>query len=338
MKNSAVIILLAAAVAFGGLYLREHSKTREAGATAAALQEKVSELEARLSQQESRAAGLQTRLRDTRDRVVARADEVTQLRQVITNRAQADATNKNPMAEMFKGVGEMMKNPETKEMIKNQQKAALNGIIDKSYGAFFAQLGLTPEQSAALKDLILNKGLVDAGTGMSLISEDMDATNRAQVLEQTKNEKEAIDEQIKQMLGEDNFKQFQSYEKSVPERMTVGMFRDQQAAGTAALTPDQEAQLVQLMGDERQSFKFTTDLSDQSRLTGDLAGNLTEEKVSQYLQEQEQLHQRYLSRAQTVLSTDQIGSFDKFLSAQRQMQKLGLQMASKMFAPRQGAK
>jgi len=153
MKNSAIMILLAAAVAFGGLYLREHWKAREAGVTVASLQEKALELEGRLAQQETRASSLQTRLKDTRERVVAKADEVSNLQQAITNRVQADATNKNPMAEMFKGVGEMMKNPEMKEMIKNQQKTVLGGMLDKNYGPFFTQLGLTAEQSSALKDL-----------------------------------------------------------------------------------------------------------------------------------------------------------------------------------------
>ena len=100
------------------------------------------------------------------------------------------------------------------------------------------------------------------------------------------------------------------------------------------LTPDQEAQLIQVMGEERQGFKFTTDFSDQNKISSDLAGSLTEEKVNQFLQEQEQLHQHYLSRAQTILSADQSDSFEKFLSSQRQMQSLGLKMASKMFAPK----
>ena len=90
------------------------------------------------------------------------------------------------------------------------------------------------------------------------------------------------------------------------------------------------------MSDERQKFKFTTDLSDQSKITTDLAGSFTEEKMNQFLQEQEQLHQLYISRAQGVLSADQLGSYEKFLSSQRQMQKRGLDMASKMFGTKTG--
>ena len=78
-------------------------------------------------------------------------------------------------------------------------------------------------------------------------------------------------------------------------------------------------------------------LKDRVGLASGLAGDFTEEKMNQFLQEQEQLHQRYLGRAQTILTTEQSASYEKFLSAQRQMQSLGLKMASKMFAPKPGA-
>jgi hypothetical protein len=337
MKNSAVIVLLVAAVAFGGLYFREHWKARETGAKVTSLEEQVRELEGRLTQQETRSAGLQTRLKDTREQASAKADEVASLQQAITNQAETSAKAKTPMAEMFKGVGEMMKNPDTKEMIKTQQKAVLNGMMEKAYAALVNQLGLTPEQAAAFKDLVVNKSLAGAAVGMSLLSE-TDPEKRSQLLEQTKIEKDAYDLQIKQMLGDENYKQFQAYEKTLSDRMTVGMFRDQQATGPGVLAADQEAQLIQIMGEERQNFKFTTDLSDQSKVQSDLAGSLTEEKVNQFLQEQEQLQQRYLSRARAVLSDDQYASYQKFLSSQLQMQKLGLNMASQMFAPKQQGK
>ena len=330
MKNISSIALLAAVVVLSGLYFRETQKARESDQKVAVLQKNLDELQARLDQQETRAASLQTRLKDTRERVVAIADEVTHLQEAITNRAETD---KNPMNEMVKGVGEMFKNKDMKEFVKAQQKTMLSGMLEKAYAPLCGQLGLSTEQSAALKDLVVNKSLVDAGAGMTMMSE-TESTNRTQIIEQTKIEKEAIDLQIKQMLGEDNYKQFQGYEKSLPDRMALGMFKDQQGTGPTALTPDQEAQLIQLMGEERQSFKFTTDFSDQNKLSSDLAGNFTEEKVAQFLQEQEQLHQRYANRAQTVLSSEQYGSFEKFLSSQRQMQSLGLKMASKMFAPK----
>ena len=334
MKNSAIFLLVAATIVFGALYLRESHKLGNAESTIANLQTNLAELQGQLGQQESRAANLQTKLKTTREQAVARADQVTQLQQTITN--QAAQADKNPISAAFKGVGEMMKNPDMKEFVKGQQKTVLSGMLDKTYAPLYSQLGLTAEQSASMKELVLNRSLVDAGAAMEMMSGDVDSTNRAQIVEQAKIQKDAIDIQIKQMLGDDNYKQYEDYQKTIPDRMTIGMFRDQQSAGSNPLSPDQETKLVQAMSDERQKFQFTTDFSDQTKMGGDLASNFTEEKMNQFLKEQEQLHQSYLSRAQGLLSPEQYASYDKFLSSQRQMQKFGLQMAAKMFGNKSG--
>src|SRR5437899_11956376 len=91
MKNSAIFILVAVAVTFGGLYFRENRKARNAELSIATLQTNVTELQAQLGQQETRAASLQTRLKNTRERAVAKAEEVSQLKQTITNRAGAES-------------------------------------------------------------------------------------------------------------------------------------------------------------------------------------------------------------------------------------------------------
>ncbi len=329
MKNITIGILLLAALVFGGLYVNQNYKAGEAQATIASLRENVAELETRLTEQEKRSASLQSRLHDTRAKVVAKADEVAHLEQVLTNSPQTNAKAANPMAEMFKS-------PEMKELIKTQQKAVFSGMIDKNYAAFFTGLQMTPEQSASLKELIMKKSLVDAGFGMSLMSGDADASKRKELMQQAKADKDAIDGEIKQFLGEDNYPQFQAYEKTMPERMAISSFKDQQATGAGALNPDQESQLVQAMSETRQSFKFTTDFYDHSKYGADLSAIFTDEKLSQFQQEREHLDQQYLARAKGILSEDQLGPFEKFLVSQRELQNAGMKMGMKMFGGKTG--
>jgi hypothetical protein len=328
MKNIALVVLLALAVVFGSLYLREEGRARQAENTLATLRQEINELKEKLNQQEHRSAALQTRLQDTRAKAVAKSEEVTHLEQALTNKAaQAAAKTENPMAEM-------LKNPEMKEFVKAQQKTALSGIIDKNYASLFSKLGLTPEQTAPLKDLILKKSLVDAQTGIAMISGDADANARSKIFEQAKTEKDVFNDQIKQVLGDDRYPEFEAYEKSQPERMAIGMFKDQQASGPAVITPEQEDLLVQAMSQERQNFKFTTDFYDQTKVASDLAGSFTEEKLNQFMQERGLLDQKYLERAQTILTADQFTSFQKFVQSQGQVQSAALKMAVKMFAPK----
>jgi hypothetical protein len=327
MKYLSFAITLIAAVVLGSLYIGERHKTRDAEATIATLRQSLSEVEGRVAEQEQRTTSLQARLQNTQAKAVAKADEVAHLEQVLTNRTETNAKASNPFGEMFKS-------PEIKEMVKNQQKNVLSGMIDKNYGSFFTALKLTPELSAGLKDLVIKKSLVDANMGMSLMTGDADPAKRKEMLDQAKTEKEGIDAEIKQFLGEDYYPQFQAYEKTMPERMTLSTFKDQQASGPGALNPDQEAQLIQAMTEERQNFKFGTDFYDQSKFNGDFASLFTEERLSQFQQEREQLDQQYLSRATNILSPDQLAPFQKFLASQREMQMVGMKMGMKMFAPK----
>ena len=326
MKNILVGILLLTTLVFGGLYLTQIQKASDARAEAASVRQKLTEMESSVAQQEERAATLQTRLQDTQAKAIAKAEEVTQISQALTNRVQSQTNAKaaNPFGEMFKS-------KEMKDMIKSQQKTVLGGMVDKNYAAYFASLNLTPEQSASLKDLILNRGLVDAEAGMSMLSRDNDPDKRKELMDKTKADRDAINSQIKDFLGADNYAQFETYEKTIPDRMSLNMYKDQQGSGPGALNPDQEAQLIQAMGEERQNFKFTTDFSDQSKFNGDIASYFTEEKINKFSEESDALNQRYLERAKSILTPEQIDPFTKFLNSQRELQKAGFKMAMTMF-------
>jgi hypothetical protein len=329
MKNVVIGILLLTTLIFGSLYLTQIQRTNEAKADTATLRQKLVESESSVAQQEERTATLQTRLQDTQAKAIAKAEEVTQISQALTNRVQTNSKAANPFGEMFK-------NKEMKDMIKTQQKTVLGGMIDKNYGSYFASLNLTAEQSASLKDLILNRGLVDAEAGMSMLAGDNDPDKRKEIMDKTKADREAINNQIKDFLGDENYTQFQTYEKSMPDRMSLSMYKDQQSTGPGALNADQEAQLLQAMTDERQKFKFTTDFSDQTKFTGDLASYFTDDKIDQYQKEMEQLHQQYLDRAKTILTPEQLDPFGKFLNSQRELQKAGFKMAMTMFGQKSG--
>jgi len=331
MKNIAFILLFLCTLAFGGLYVWERGKSRAAEMQVANLTQALDELESRAKEQEDRAASLQTRLQNTRETAIAKADEVAQLQQVITNQAEASAKAENPLANMFKS-------PEMKELVKTQQKTMFSGVIDKSYGAYFNGLQMTPEQATNLKDLFMKKSMVDANLGLSMLGGDTDAAARKEMMDQAKAEKDSIDAEIKQFLGDQNFEQFQAYEKTIPERMSLSMYKDQHTSGPGALTPDQEEKLVQMMSEERRNFKFTTDFNDQSKMNEDFATMLTEEKINQFQVEREQLDKQYMARAKTMLTAEQIPSFEQFLEGQRNMQSAAMKMAGKMFAPKSGGK
>jgi len=86
------------------------------------------------------------------------------------------------------------------------------------------------------------------------------------------------------------------------------------------------------MYEERQNFKFTTDFYDQSKMDlSNLDSIFTEERIKQFEQERQQLDQQYVDRARSILREDQMDPFQKFLTAQGQMQMTGMKVAVQMF-------
>ena len=321
MKNIIIGILLVATLGLGGLLLQKNNAANEAAAKLEAAQKQLADLQASIAQQEEDAARLKERLETAQMDSFSNANAAHRLSQALTNRSEAEAapaaTNSkpaNPLAEMFK-------NPEMRDMIKKQQKAMMGGIVDKSYAEFFKSMNLTPEQTEAMK------------AGMEMMSGDMDADKRAELTKQMKDQKAAADAEIKALLGDENYTAFESYEKTIPDRMALDQFRNQ-LGDSMKLNANQEQLMVAAMTEERQGFKFTTDFSDQSDFSEDMASRFTGERMDLYFQEREQLNARYLERAQAVLSAEQFTAYQKSLKAQEEMTKMGMKMAAQMFGPK----
>jgi hypothetical protein len=243
--------------------------------------------------------------------------------------AQTDAKAANPMVEM-------LKSPAGKEMMKASMRA-MGQSVARSYAKLFADLHLTPEQTAAMKDLIVNKTMAGADMITAAMSGQADPAQIKEQGIQVKAEQAAIEDQIKQLLGDDNYTQYQAYGKTLEERMVVTQVADQLADSPRAIRPEQEQQLFDAMVEERQKFAFTTDFSDPSKLKGDVASYYTEDNKQRYQQELEQLSQRYLGRAQSLLSAEQLAVFQTSLASQQAKQAASVTVGAKLFTPKSAA-
>lgn len=339
MKNIALIALSVATVVFASLYLRQSGRTIQAQMAAESLQQKVGELQAAAEEQEKAGATLRTELKQVQADASAREREIAQLKTASASAAgikagagalaaQGAAKPANPLSSLAK----VFEDPEMKEAIMAQQKAVLGQMLDKTYGKLFSDMGLTPEQATTLKEMLLKKQLAGAEIGMSMLSEGADPSKTAEMRKSVQAATESAEAEIKAFLGDEKFAQLKTYEKSAADRMAITGFKDQLGAN-AALSSDQEQQLVDAMTQARQNFKFTTDFSDKSKMTGDFQSIFNEENVKRYIEESDQLNQQFISHAQNILTPAQFETFQKFLNNQQAMQKMGMQMGAKMFAP-----
>jgi FtsZ-binding cell division protein ZapB len=279
----------------------------------------------RLSNLHAHAGSAQSLKPDQFGELLRLRGEATRLRA----NAQAEAKAANPMVEM-------LKSPEGKEMMRASMRT-MGQAVARSYAKLFTDLHLTPEQTDSMKRLLMNKTMASADMITEAMAGQADpATLKAQAI-QVRAEQAAIDDQIKQLLGDDNYTQYHTYGKTLEERMVVTQAADQLADSPRAVRADQEQQLLDAMVEERQNFKFTTDFSDPSKLTGDVASYYTEANKKLYLQELDQLSQRYLARAQSILSPDQLAAFQTSLTSQQAKQGASVTVGAKFFPPKPAA-
>ncbi len=329
MKNFLLAITLTGIIALGALYYRQSDQLKLARRQIRELQANAEKLESEAQQ----AAAAAAKLKEMRARVnESTLSAVQKSTEVVKLQGQLAAAQTNA-AGGAKGFGEMFKSPEMREMIKAQQKAVMGPMLDKTYGPLFAQLNLSADQKSYLRDLMEKKMMASADAGMELMGGDADPAKRAELTKTIKDTTDAYNEQIKSFLGDANYAQYESYEKTQPERMQLSQFRDQLASSQTPLSADQEQQLVQAMATERANFKWTTDYANANKDPANLAEMFSEDHLNAFAQEKAQYDQVALARAQQILGPDQYKSFEQFLTSQTQMQITAMKLGAKMLAP-----
>jgi len=227
----------------------------------------------------------------------------------------ADAAG-NPLA----GLADMLKNPQMMTVVRAQQQL----VLHQMYGALPRYVTLTPEQHAALTNLLFARQMAVAEAGLAAMSGS--AAERQEALAEGRIIKEQYDEQIKDLLGPQDYQTFQDYEKTAGDRVLTQMFKGTLPAD-ATLTDQQEYDLLAAMYEERQGLPGLPAPGGQPPDPS----QLTDEAIARTLKQQELLRQKYAERAKAILTPTQ---YDAFVTWQQQMgvmQAEGLKTAQQMY-------
>jgi len=105
------------------------------------------------------------------------------------------------------------------------------------------------------------------------------------------------------------------------------------ASGPNPLNDDQSRQLLEIMKQEKRSVTpvFGEAGVDGSANMANWQAMLSEDRLNEFFKQREEINQRVLERAKTVLIPDQLTAFATHQSNQLQMQRMGMSMAAKMF-------
>jgi hypothetical protein len=155
-------------------------------------------------------------------------------------------------------------------------------IIEQTHGPLFQQLNLMPDQRARMKELILKGTMAAVTKSMSLMNRKLDPARRAALIEELKSEREDCDAQIRQLLGEENYQAFQSYEKTIPDRTMISRFTSKSRGMAIRLNADQQAQLLRTLSEARAHYNWTTDFSRRNRAAANYAVMFSEDNLNTF--------------------------------------------------------
>jgi len=225
-------------------------------------------------------------------------------------------------------LGKMMKDPAMREMMREQQKVAINMM----YSGLFKEMKLSPEEKDKFKAILTDAQLKNIENAGELFGDKKDgAVEDVQKL--SADSKKQTEAELKTLLGDERFAQYEDYQKNIGERMQLDQFKTRLQGENMALEEQQTAQLLQIMKEEK---AVVPPVIPQDNTEFPRKELLTNENLDKQAQWMEDYNRRVLERVGQVLTPEQFKQYRDFQEQQTAMQKLGLNMARQMFGGGKG--
>jgi hypothetical protein len=335
MRKIVMILVLLVAAAAGALWLAKTQGDKSQQDLAGKLQSDIQEKDREVSQ-----------LREARERAERQLRELAMASDEMMAQARAreaalkDASEAQPMqvgagendSESKAGLGKffsnMMKDPEMKKMIMDQQR----NMLGQMYGPLIQKLQLSPEEAQAFKDLLL-ENMGNATELASTMFESGNAGDRKEISQKLAAQTQLMEDAMKDLLGEERYAHYKEYQKTVGERAQLTAFRQETMGMGEPISESQTEQLIKIMGEERSHATATAGIEFPDGTKGQFPGAMNEEQIEKLLGMQEQINRNVYQRAEEVLSASQLDAFGKHQSTQYQMMRMGLNMARKFMGP-----
>jgi hypothetical protein len=189
-----------------------------------------------------------------------------------------------------------------------------------------AVLRLSPQEADALLDLMAKQA---AEAMASRRRGPLDDAQREQRRLETEQRLKANDEELRNLLGQQKFKELKQYQETLDTRLQVSRLRSQLASGNDPLRNDQVEPLVEAVAAEQQrlseeaaDFRNTLDWSESSQRAS------RERYDAKYRELEAATNSRIRSAASSILSASQLSTYTREMERQRAMSEARARMRS----------
>ncbi|PTX95573.1 hypothetical protein [Opitutus sp. ER46] len=223
--------------------------------------------------------------------------------------------------------------PEFQRLLSLQQR----GAISSKYAALFKKLNLSPEQQQKFEKLLADKQ--SAYAEAMLAAHDQGLTGkeaRATAAKVARATEKEINETMKSLLGEQGYKQYQFYDRTLPQRETVNQLASRLSYTGDPLTSAQQEQLVRAMAQATRTPQTAAAGSAANGANGNATvaknGNRTNNRVQTLPNSLSNLGlnstssaavtDKAINTAQSFLSSQQLAALTQLQQEQQAQQKL----------------
>ena len=231
---------------------------------------------------------------------------------------------------MMGGFAKMFQSEDGKKMLRSQTAM----LVKMQYTDLAKKLNLSPQEAELVMGLLADRQVAGAVDGIAALSgETMDEARLKEISDKTAASRKEVDAKLKAALGEDRFKELETYDRSIGERMVMTQLEPQFAAAGSPLDSTQKDQLLQIMSDERLKSPKTAFDSNGAGKNPFVGMNALKDEaaVEKWIQGEQDYQRRVLQAATKTLNPDQINALQQGFQQQAEMQKFGLKMSREMF-------
>jgi hypothetical protein len=245
-KNLVIALLVLTTIGGATVAWRQYQEL--IGLRAAALnKDERADLQARLWKAEQRAKDLENQLAARRNTAVANAEggdaEETPAGETNTRRGRRGPGGPGGPGGLTNLMA-VMERPEVQKLMAIQQK----GQLDGRYAALFKNLNLSPEQLDKFKTLLVEKQTAMQDVMAAARAQGIDPREDPEGLRKMIHDTQAeVDNNIKELVGDAGFAQYQNYQQTMPQRSVVTQLQQSLSYTNAPLSDAQAEQLVQIL-------------------------------------------------------------------------------------------
>jgi hypothetical protein len=241
MKNLVLLILATLVIGLSVVAWVQQGELNELRSRQAVVMDSGADLKKSLAASQDNVRELERQLQEARKPVLVG-------KPVLPAGSQPDRsqTTEATLAGMMPTLAAFMDRPEMQRMMAFQQKSA----IDRRFAGLFKQMNLSPEQQERFKALLLERELsatdamlVAAKNGFNVM-QNPEQIQKLAVASQSESEA-----QIKELLGDAAYAQYQDYRRTEPQRSTVAQLQQNLGYTDTPLTLTQSTQLTRILAE-----------------------------------------------------------------------------------------